>query len=70
MIHPQHTPPEGYEKLPDGVRCRCVHLWQFGEDYFCCKQKAKPISSRKLIDLLDDPRVAAAVNEKGGGRWS
>lgn len=30
----------------------------------------KPISSRKLIDLLDDPRIASAVNERGGGRWS
>jgi hypothetical protein len=30
----------------------------------------KPISSQKLIALLDDPRIAAAVNEKGGGRGS
>ena len=28
------------------------------------------VSSSKLIALLDDPRIAAAVNEKGGGRHS
>lgn len=28
----------------------------------------KSVSSAKLIAMLDDPRVAAAVNDKGGGR--
>jgi hypothetical protein len=32
--------------------------------------RPKPVSSQKLIALLDDPRIAAAVNEKGGGRGS
>jgi hypothetical protein len=32
--------------------------------------KQPVVTSKKLIALLDDPRVAAAVNEKGGGRHS
>ncbi len=31
-------------------------------------EPAKPASSADLVALLDDPAVAAAVNEKGGGR--
>lgn len=31
---------------------------------------ALAVSSRKLIALLDEPHIANAVNEKGGGRFS
>ena len=29
---------------------------------------SKSVSSAKLIAMLDDPRIAGAVNDKGGGR--
>ena len=34
-------------------------------------QSVRPVaSSAELIALLDDPKVAASVNEQGGGRFS
>lgn len=30
----------------------------------------KPIKSSELIALLDDPKIAESVNEKGGGRFA
>lgn len=38
-----------------------------------CDQEPAPRprrTSAELIALLDDPKIAAAVNEKGGGRHS
>lgn len=32
-----YMPPDHYSKLPKGVRCRCLRLWSYGEDYYCCK---------------------------------
>ena len=32
--------PEGYEKLPEGVRCRCANLYrEWNGNYWCCKGK-------------------------------
>lgn len=28
--------PKGHKKLPAGVRCRCIKLWQDGDDFYCC----------------------------------
>lgn len=37
---PSH--PEGYSKLPDGVRCRCLKLWLDPDGIFwCCRSEAK-----------------------------
>lgn len=32
--------PEGYGQLPDGVRCRCIHLWKSDVtgSYWCCRK--------------------------------
>lgn len=35
--NPDEVPPPGYSWLPDGVRCRCVSLWQSGERFACCR---------------------------------
>lgn len=34
------TPPDGYTKLPAGVRCRCVFLWSNPEagEHWCCNK--------------------------------
>jgi hypothetical protein len=33
--------PAGYRKLANGVRCRCVRLWQDGHGgYYCCRPDA------------------------------
>jgi hypothetical protein len=29
-------PPEGYTKLPAGVRCKCIRSWKYGDEYWCC----------------------------------
>lgn len=38
-------PPEGYKKLPLGVRCRCVRLWRDPDsaDHWCCIETQKKI---------------------------
>lgn len=28
--------PDGYNQLPNGIRCRCVRLWVDGDKYYCC----------------------------------
>jgi hypothetical protein len=35
--------PAHYELLPIGVTCRCLHLWQEHNSYWCCK--GKPVAS-------------------------
>lgn len=37
--------PEGYKKLPAGVRCRCPNSWTEGESIYCCKGP----------DIIEDP---------------
>lgn len=33
-------------------------------------RRMEPISSAKLIDMLEEPGIAAAVNDQGGGRFA
>lgn len=32
------NPPEGFRRLPAGVRCRCIRLWRGASgDHYCCR---------------------------------
>lgn len=48
------------------TECRAKH----GYDEWGASVRKAPVSSAKLIALLDDPANASVVNEKGGGRHS
>lgn len=38
--------PQGYRKLPDGVRCRCMNLWAEADgSHWCCKPRSKAIET-------------------------
>jgi hypothetical protein len=35
--------PDYYSKLPDGVRCRCIHLWaEVDGSHWCCNANKAP----------------------------
>ncbi len=37
-----NLPPLGYERLPEGVRCRCVNLWRDASGaHWCCAPNNK-----------------------------
>lgn len=63
--------PEGYKKLPKGVRCRCIRLWQEPEAgglrHYCCKGDEAPYLSEETInappaDLEKISRVSAELH--------
>jgi hypothetical protein len=29
--------PLGYGLLPQGVVCKCIHMWSEGPDHYCCR---------------------------------
>ncbi len=32
------NPPEGFRRLPPGIRCRCIRLWRGASgDHYCCR---------------------------------
>lgn len=41
-------PPYWYRKLPMGLRCRCINLWQDGDTYYCCRAA----SAAAMIDHM------------------
>lgn len=43
------TPPPGYVRLGDGLRCRCVELWQQANgEYWCC-QRSAPLTPEEVL---------------------
>ena len=46
--------PDGYHKLPHGVRCRCIQLWTDGRDFFCCKGSRPDIGKPAPPPLCGD----------------
>lgn len=43
--------PEHYQKLPKGIRCRCLRLWQDADGaYWCCQQPKVKGSKDKCPD--------------------
>jgi hypothetical protein len=44
--------PDHYSKLPDGVRCRCIHLWrEVDGSHWCCNANKAPEPVRIDDDL-------------------
>ena len=53
------APPQGYTKLASGLRCRCVNLWQEGDDFYCCKLNAPPpMDPPDELELLRETKDA------------
>ena len=54
----------GYRILPPGVRCRCVHLYKDGDDYYCCNGNAEPI---QIEDAVTN-RFDRSIRQLAGAR--
>lgn len=54
--------PDGYEKLPEGQRCRCVQLWQ-GPDgsFWCCGAGKAHAARQERIDASLAKRLGESV---------
>lgn len=59
-VDPQPEPstlPPGYGWLPDGMRCRCIKLWQDGKgNYACCRGYAGVAQSSRGGRVVFDGR--------------
>lgn len=57
--------PANYERLPDGVRCRCINLWRDADgSYWCCKREGgetiEPVGGGIFFDgKVKSPRELA-----------
>lgn len=49
--------PAGYNKLPDGVRCRCLNLWQEADgSFWCCKDAPVETAITAVCGNCQSPR--------------
>lgn len=62
--------PDGYEKLPKSVRCRCVKLWRAPDgSHWCCTEgkprgtSEPPKSQQAPLDVRDEKAVWDRVQE-------
>ena len=51
--------PQGYTRLPDGVACRCLHLWREtdGSHWCCLEWRRSAIRRRREIYGRTEPRA-------------
>ena len=50
--------PAGHTKLPPGIRCRCLNLWQENDgEFWCCKPVADCDHIFSAYNVIDDSWV-------------
>lgn len=67
--------PDHYQKLPDGVKCRCVYLWrEVDGSHWCCNINRAPKSAdeeppekekilAKAVKAQDDLAIGKKIGE-------